>query len=380
VSGYSVPSKVDWNADGVPDLLVGEGGGGYPGKVRVYPGSGAPDDPEFSDWFYVQVAGADLEDPGGGCLGIFPRVVNWDDDGRKDLLVGTAAGNVIVYRNTGTDAAPAFASGVTVTTGPAASPVPIDVGYRATPDLVDWDGDGRLDLVSGAFDGRVHIYLNSGSGVDPEYPEVTYAQAYGSDLLVPGDRSSPVLARVTGDGLHDLVVGNTNGQLLLYVNSGDAAEPAFTGYVALASDGTPIDLAGTPRSRPDVCDWNADGIPDVLIGCGCGNVHLYLGQSVTDVPVAVAAAAELLPPWPNPFNPRLRISFTLAREGRAEIGIYELTGSRVATVASGRFAAGTHRFTWDGRDSRGHAVPSGGYFVRLESVSGVEARKVSLVR
>ena len=39
----------------------------------------------------------------------------------------------------------------------------------------------------------------------------------------------------------------------------------------------PIDLAGSPRSRPFVCDWNEDGYPDVLIGAGDGLVRLYEG-------------------------------------------------------------------------------------------------------
>jgi len=34
VSGYSVPSYVDWDNDGLLDLIVGEGSRTYTGKVR----------------------------------------------------------------------------------------------------------------------------------------------------------------------------------------------------------------------------------------------------------------------------------------------------------------------------------------------------------
>ena len=36
--------------------------------------------------------------------------------------------------------------------------------------------------------------------------------------------------------------------------------------------------------------------------------------------------------------------------------------------------------TWNGCDVAGHAMPSGTYIVRLETESGAEARKVSLIR
>jgi hypothetical protein len=67
VPGFSVPSLVEWNGDGLPDLIVGEGGLGIdPGKVRVYLNQGTPDVPQFQSYFYVQSEGSDLERPSGG--------------------------------------------------------------------------------------------------------------------------------------------------------------------------------------------------------------------------------------------------------------------------------------------------------------------------
>lgn len=67
VPGYSVPSFVRWNGDALPDLVVGEGGGGVPaGKVRVYLNTGSLETPVFSGFFYVQSNGADLVSTSGG--------------------------------------------------------------------------------------------------------------------------------------------------------------------------------------------------------------------------------------------------------------------------------------------------------------------------
>ena len=67
VPGYSVPSFVHWNDDGLKDLVVGEGSGitGF-GLVRVYLNSGTPGNPVFTEFFYAQADGTDLQSPGGG--------------------------------------------------------------------------------------------------------------------------------------------------------------------------------------------------------------------------------------------------------------------------------------------------------------------------
>ena len=67
VNGYSVPSLVDWDEDGIEDLIVGEGGGGFvDGKVRVYINTGSAGFPAFEGYYYVQSLGADLVRTGSG--------------------------------------------------------------------------------------------------------------------------------------------------------------------------------------------------------------------------------------------------------------------------------------------------------------------------
>lgn len=66
VPGYSVPSFVHWNADGLEDLVIGEGSGTFTPKVRVYLNVGTAGSPQFSTFFYAQSLGSDLTVPGGG--------------------------------------------------------------------------------------------------------------------------------------------------------------------------------------------------------------------------------------------------------------------------------------------------------------------------
>jgi len=284
VPGYSVPSFVDWNNDKLNDLVIGEGGGFGDAKVRVYLNVGTEPSPQFSDYFYAQSDGSDLVCPASSCMGCFPRVEYWDADERKDLLVGQADGTVKIFLNIDTDESPTFDSGTFLQVGLPGSKTNINAGARTTPCLVDWNNDGRKDLVAGAYDGRIHIFINEGTDTEPDFLAETFAQANGSELAVPGKRSSPIVIDLDMDDRKDILAGNTDGQLLFYRNIGTDAEPIFSDYKLVESNGVPIDLPGSPRSRPFLCYWTGDGhfgpidaYPDVLIGASDGKVHLYRG-------------------------------------------------------------------------------------------------------
>lgn len=292
VYGYSVPSLADWNNDGLDDLIVGcrdfvgcETGICEFGKVRIYLNTGTKEVPLFDDYSFAQVISGDLAVTNGGCLDCFPRVVYWDDDDRKDLVVGLSNGTVILYLNIGTDEAPVFDSGSNLQVGPAGSKIDIMVMYRATPCIVDWDNDGRKDLLVGCLDSKLNLYINEGTNSSPDFIFSSSIQSGGADLIVPSGRSSPFVVDLTGDGKKDILTGNTDGQVLLYANVGTDELPEFAGYVLVESDYVPIDLAGTPRSRPFVCDWDSNGYYDLLVGAGDGKVHLYFGP-ICEEPLA----------------------------------------------------------------------------------------------
>jgi hypothetical protein len=62
---------------------------------------------------------------------------------------------------------------------------PINVGYggNASPFVVDWNGDGRKDILLGQFDGgKVRFYENIGEDTAPAFGDFVYLQADGSDI------------------------------------------------------------------------------------------------------------------------------------------------------------------------------------------------------
>jgi hypothetical protein len=142
----SAVHAVDWNGDGLIDLLVGDIGG----NVYLIPNEGTKKAYAFGKPQPLQAGGKPVHVEGDAG----PFVADWDGDGRPDLLVGSGDGSVWFYRNIGNGKVPELAAGVRLvapgetTFGPDCPKEPRR-GIRAKVCAVDWFGTGRLDLLVG---------------------------------------------------------------------------------------------------------------------------------------------------------------------------------------------------------------------------------------
>jgi len=307
-------------------------------------------------------------------------LVDWDADERKDLIVGHTDGTIKIYLNVNTDENPQFDGGTFLQVGSPGSKINIDVGSRATPKVIDWNDDGKRDLVVGALDGQIRVYINEGTGTAPDYRTTQFVQEGGSAMVVPSARSSPEVLDLDEDGRKDIL---TNGQLVFYSNAGTDAAPTFSGYEYVEADGVPIDLPGTPRSRPYVCDWTEDGFLDVLVGAGDGLVRLYSGfglNAVAGESHGPAAGRSRLAACPNPFSPGTTFSFVLNRPDHVRLSIYDVRGQRVALPVDGTLSDGEHRLPWSALGTDGEPLSPGVYFARMETSGGAETMKLLLLR
>jgi hypothetical protein len=218
--------------------------------------------------------------------------VDWDNDGRKDLVTGERDGHIRIYVNTGTDAKPAFSGYTYLRLGGSA----FDCGYSSKPDIIDWNNDGKKDVLCGEDAGMVYLLINTGTDAKPQFGSSVLIRDGGRNLDA-GGRASPVVADWNGDGKKDLIVGATSGQLYYYENIGTDAGPEFNGSRTLVahlsgrlSEWTePIDVGY--YSRPDVADWDNDGLLDIL----CGNRY-YDGSPTGGVWYFHATATYVVTP------------------------------------------------------------------------------------
>ena len=107
------------------------------------------------------------------------------------------------------------------------------------------------------------------------------------------------------------------------------------------------------------------------------NIHGTLSGVEPDM---VPSVGSLTNAYPNPFNPRTNVSFTVNSPQRITLNVYDMAGQQVALLTDQVYDAGTHTAIWNGKNSLGQDVASGTYLVNIRAQSVSESLKIQLVR
>lgn len=271
---HAIPCVTDWNGDEKKDLLVGYQ---TDSKIALYLNIGTDASPVFSTFTNLRAAGAEIcHSSPGNCGAPAPFVCDYNNDGKRDLLVGEGLyGYVFFYCNTNTDANPILTTNVQLKVGTKN----LSVGMRATPCFYDWDNDGRKDLLCGTGGGTNVVFINVGTSQAPAYSSGTTIKANGS-VLDFGDRSVVRMFDWDGDGTKDLVASSNSG-VFWCKNTGTPSSPnlqaVVTNKAPVAAGGLAPIKTDASRMRLDLVDWNNDGVMDMLIGNSVGTVSCLMG-------------------------------------------------------------------------------------------------------
>jgi hypothetical protein len=147
---------------------------------------------------------------------------------------------------------------------------------------VDWNNDGKMDLISGDSDGFVHKYINKGTASDPYLVDAGYVQVGESNLDV-GYYSKPTTADWNQDGLFDVIVGSGSGFVLLCINDGTPSAPHFSSSEFVEDNGEVLQANGS--SSPFLVDLNSDDLPELILGEVYGNIRFYENKGSYGAPV-----------------------------------------------------------------------------------------------
>ncbi|MBN1164591.1 MAG: hypothetical protein JXB45_08435 [Candidatus Krumholzibacteriota bacterium] len=89
---------------------------------------------------------------------------------------------------------------------------------------------------------------------------------------------------------------------------------------------------------------------------------------------------ELHQNFPNPFNPSTTIEYSLAKQNRVRIGIFDAGGRKIRSLVDGVKPPGLYREVWNGKNDRGANVSSGIFFCRLQAGEFMPVKKIVLLR
>ena len=96
------------------------------------------------------------------------------------------------------------------------------------------------------------------------------------------------------------------------------------------------------------------------------------GTSSTGLPNKIALKAN----YPNPFNPKTNIRFTLPIQHNVTLEIYNILGRKVATLLNDKsYQAGLHSVSWDASN-----VASGTYIYRLITDERIISKKMTVIK
>lgn len=84
--------------------------------------------------------------------------------------------------------------------------------------------------------------------------------------------------------------------------------------------------------------------------------------------------------YPNPFNSRTSLHFTVTETEQVRISIYNMTGELLATVLEQTVQPGSHIAHWDGRDEQGRSAASGVYWAVVRAGKEVHRLKMALIK
>jgi hypothetical protein len=301
--------------------------------------------------------------------------VDFNDDDVLDLVLGERYGQYFFYTGNG--------DGTLHFTGHPWDDMgnPIQRNYNSAGYLEDWNNDGKLDFLAGGYDtetttgGIFHVHLNTSDQPDSPVWDADYIDLTPFYNLW---RTTHQFVDLDGDGLKDLILGYEMGEVFFAPNTGTAANPQFSAYSVLQTDGGPMNVytnyPGGGRAREHVFDYDSDGVLDLIVGCSNGWVYLFTGY-YTGV-----AEGTLLPlggfgieldgtPTTGPFSVRI----TAPENDPVGVTVWDASGRQVASrtaVCTG----GTGSLCMDLGGS-----PAGVYFVTAMLEGEVRTAKLVLI-
>ncbi len=256
LEGGARPFLFDFNADGVEDLLVGEKFGG---RLRIYSGIQSTTF-RFGQFSLFDDYSPDARIPANN--GFTPVVFDLDQDGRDDIVTPSWHGNVSWFRQIGSRKY----AGRELVRNTAGDEIDLEWTYSVAP--LDWDEDGKVDLLvttaPNAKQEKLFVIKNAGTRGEDGAPRFQNAEPIQLGPDFPTEQMNQLFVSTidwNDDGTLDVAVSNGSKSVHLFINQGRARFGE-----ALELSLLPDAHAVSNIMHFSIADVDSNGKPDFLIG------------------------------------------------------------------------------------------------------------------
>ena len=275
---YPAIYYLDVTNDGINDLIVttnSENNSENYESCWVYENTGQSTLPNFN---FVQkdFLQADMIELGTSA---FPTFYDYNNDGLQDLVVGNYGyhnpsndpiSSLALFENIGNDSVPKYnlidRDWLDLSTINLNTQLNIPA-LNLSPTFEDLNGDNNKDLIVGDADGKLHLFTNTGAGnfqlSAPNYQSIDVGQF-----------AQPQLMDVNRDGLTDLIIGEQDGTINFLPNSGSINAPIFDTIITNWG-GIDVDQSfiSTGFSNPTLYD--SSGVYQLFVGSFSGSIYQF---------------------------------------------------------------------------------------------------------
>lgn len=318
----AIPVAFDENGDGLMDLVVSnhgyyQSGGNYVGKMALLRNVGSASGPAFE---MVNDDWMGLSTSGIG-LSMHPAFTDLDGDGDQDMYIGDLQGRLHYYRNNATGPQAAFQ--LQQANIPDAGGTQIDVGQFAAPFFHDLDGDDLQDLLIGERNGNVNYYRNTGTANTPQWTLVNENLGGVSTVEWINVTGHAVPAIYVNDqGEREMVLGSESGGIYRYTGIEGNIDGTWT-----RQDTAWRGIDDGARTALCLHDFTGDGQLDLVIGNYRGGLSFWRSDELTTV------ANEMRPEpmfrmAPNPARNLVELTIDNPAVGSAWV-LRDVTGKEV---------------------------------------------------
>ena len=84
--------------------------------------------------------------------------------------------------------------------------------------------------------------------------------------------------------------------------------------------------------------------------------------------------------YPNPFNPSTMIDIETVEAGDLIVNVFDAKGRMINNLVNSYLEAGRYSVKWNGMDLSGMSMPTGVYFIQVQSGSDINTQKMILIK